>query len=156
MSSAWEAVSGQQRSSRSQRVGPVLHRGLRPAPTRARPWWAIAPKTFEIAGRETEIYLIAALGAALGVSPWTIRRWERRGLVPRAPLTFEYPTSIHNRRIYTETMLQIVAEAGERHDVAPGRPPSAVFAQEVADAWRHEVDALGLRSTVLRLRPATD
>ena len=69
-------------------------------------------------GVETEFFLITALAAALGKSVITVRYWERKGFIPKAP--FRLPgrkndSGLTGKRVYTRPLIEIaVSEFGKR------------------------------------------
>lgn len=92
-----------------------------PAPTREDGAWDAKPIVKAYNGRETEFFLPGALAAALGKTSVTIRLWERRSYIPKAP--FRLPgyvragKEVPGKRVYTRELVEIAVEEFAKRDL---------------------------------------
>lgn len=72
-------------------------------------------------GRELELFTIGALEKALGRPLVTIRLWERKGYIPRAPYRLReavvHGRKVPGRRMYSRALIEETVEAFKRHGV---------------------------------------
>lgn len=70
-------------------------------------------------GREIELFTIGALEKALGRPLVTIRLWERKGYIPRAPYRLREAVvngkKVPGRRMYSRALIEETVAAFERH-----------------------------------------
>lgn len=67
------------------------------------PEWKTDPKTFLVNGSPVEFFSIGSLATALNRSVQTVRRWERKGWLPKA----SFRTSGKKKdRLYTEVQIK--------------------------------------------------
>lgn len=86
-----------------------------PEPTDGEAGWDATPIIKVHNGIETEFFLPGALAKALGKSTVTIRTWERRGYIPRAPYRLPGYTDARGnkkpgKRVYTRPLIDIAVE----------------------------------------------
>jgi hypothetical protein len=129
---------------------PRPRRGLRKPRTADRPYWALFPKVIDIHGQDIEVFFIGALAVALNVSVVTVRRWERLGLLPKAPLRLEHQRARHTTRVYSDVMLDQAAGLAEVYEIGPFRRPTEAFRNDLEFCWARAFAALQLTSTVLQ------
>lgn len=76
--------------------------------------WDIKPIIKMYEGVETEFYMPGALAKALGKTTVTIRLWERRSYIPKAP--FRLPgyeragKTVPGKRVYTRELIEIAID----------------------------------------------
>lgn len=77
--------------------------------------WTKRGKLYSIGGIETMLYPVGALADALGFQPSTIRKWEAKGWLPRAPVRGP-KQGMGRRRLYRrqeiETIVRIAEDEG--------------------------------------------
>ena len=65
-------------------------------------------------GKPTEFFMNNSLAQALGKSPVTIRLWERKGYIPKAPFRLPGHTKagkeVPGKRVYTRELIEIAVE----------------------------------------------
>ena len=54
---------------------------------------------------ETKVYTVSEVAKRLGISPSTIKNWERTGYIPRARRV-----KLNRVRVYTESQIQTIEE----------------------------------------------
>lgn len=68
----------------------------------------------QLNGKETEVFTIGAMAQALEKSIISIRSWEKRGYLPRAPYRLRSKTlngvKVAGNRVYTRKLIEIVIE----------------------------------------------
>ena len=95
-------------------------------------------------GKVTTLGTIGELAAAVGRTTNTIRRWERTGLIPKAPLILDPSTISARRRLYPVELIDELRQMAERERFGRRRP-SGVFPQQqkhLWDMWRSVIDEL--------------
>jgi hypothetical protein len=83
----------------------------------------LSGKTFTIAGKEVELFSISELAEALNRKPVTLRKWEQKGIIPKA--TFVKPGANQDprgrRRLYSReqvlALVRLADEEGILHDL---------------------------------------
>lgn len=99
-------------SSRVRHVNRVERPVDDPDPTA----WDRAPQRFKVKGVDREFFTVGALAEALGRRPGTLRKWEREGLLPRAPFRKPSDDPRGVRRLYSrdhvEAIVKIAYEEG--------------------------------------------
>jgi len=70
------------------------------------------------------LYPIRSLASALGRSPYTIRRWEAQGVLPRASYRLSNSDPNLRRRRYSAAQIRGLVEVADRHGWL-SRPRSA-------------------------------
>lgn len=82
-------------------------------------------RTFDVHGKEVDLYQIASLSAALNRRPVTIRKWEAEGIVPQPTYLTGSHDSRAKRRLYTKDQLlglrKIADEEGLLYPSANGK-----------------------------------
>ena len=72
--------------------------------------WDSNPIRKTIGGQEVEVFTIGALAAALGKEIVTIRLWERKGYIPRAPYRLRAKVlnggKTNGNRVYTRPLIE--------------------------------------------------
>lgn len=72
-------------------------------------------------GERVEVHPIGALAEALGKSSFTIRRWERDGVLPPTPLVLEVAGG-PPRRLYSTQQIEGIAAVADEEGVAHRKP----------------------------------
>lgn len=76
-------------------------------------------KTFTIGGREVELFTISDLAAVLNRKPVTIRKWEEKGVIPKA--TYAKPGANKDlrgrRRLYSREQIEAMVTAAETEGI---------------------------------------
>lgn len=76
--------------------------------------WDSSPIIKMLGGRETEVFTIGALSIALGKSIGSLRLWERKGYIPRAPYRLRSKSLNGNKtggnRVYTRQLIEAAIE----------------------------------------------
>ena len=75
--------------------------------------WDESPIVKTLNGVKMEFFFITSLAAALGKSVITVRYWERKGFIPKAP--FRLPgrkngAGLTGKRVYTRQLIDIAVE----------------------------------------------
>lgn len=103
---------------------PGSKKPRRPAPERKEPEpsWDSSPLRRMHRGVETEFFLPAALAMALNKSSVTIRHWEHRGHIPRAPYRLPGYTDAKGvqhpgKRVYTREIIEATIEEFAKRDL---------------------------------------
>ena len=72
--------------------------------------WDARPIMKTLGGEEVEVFTISALAQALGKQIVTIRLWERKGYIPRAPYRLRSKTlkgqKTGGNRVYTRSLIE--------------------------------------------------
>jgi hypothetical protein len=72
--------------------------------------WDTNPIIKTLGGKETEVYTIGALAQALEKTIVTVRLWERKGYIPRAPYRLRSKTlkgqKTGGNRVYTRALIE--------------------------------------------------
>ena len=80
--------------------------------------WDANPITKTLGGKETEVFTIGALALALEKTIVTIRLWERKGYIPRAPYRLRSKTlkgeKTGGNRVYTRALIESTIEEFSR------------------------------------------
>ena len=80
--------------------------------------WDANPIVKTLGGKETEVFTIGALAHALEKTIVTIRLWERKGYIPRAPYRLRSKTlkgqSTGGNRVYTRALIESAVEEFNR------------------------------------------
>lgn len=95
------------------------------------------PFLIRIEGQVIEVVSIAGLARALGRSSQTIRRWERNGLIPRAPIWLPSDDIHAVRRLYPTSLVAQIAKITERKPCGSLERQRMVF-----DAWSSTMRSL--------------
>jgi hypothetical protein len=76
--------------------------------------WDETPIIKTLGGKETEVFTIGALAQALDKTIVTIRLWERKGYIPRAPYRLRSKTlkgqKTGGNRVYTRALIEAAVE----------------------------------------------
>ena len=76
--------------------------------------WDHSPITKTLGGQETEVFTIGALAHALEKSIVSVRLWERKGYIPRAPYRLRSKTlkgqKTGGNRVYTRALIDSAIE----------------------------------------------
>ena len=98
-----------------------------------------------IGGQEQTVATIGELAAVLQRRPGTIRAWERRGLIPTAPIIIQPGDDpCTRRRLYPIELFGPLQELTRREGFGRRRPSGAFLhqQQEIWATWRSVVDSL--------------
>ena len=80
--------------------------------------WDANPIIKTLGGKETEVFTIGALALALEKTIVTIRLWERKGYIPRAPYRLRSKTlkgeKTGGNRVYTRALIESTIEEFSR------------------------------------------
>lgn len=80
--------------------------------------WDSSPIIKTLGGKETEVFTIGALAQALEKTIVTIRLWERKGYIPRAPYRLRSKTlkgqKTGGNRVYTRELIESAIEEFNR------------------------------------------
>jgi len=80
--------------------------------------WDSNPIIKTLAGKETQVFTIGALAQALEKTIVTIRLWERKGFIPRAPYRLRSKTvkgqKTGGNRVYTRALIESAVEEFNR------------------------------------------
>ena len=74
-----------------------------------------------VSGREVEVYALNVLGAAIGKSSNTIRRWEKNGELP-PPLFVVVGQGVENQRWYSRQQIVNLYQVHNRFPFSQGKP----------------------------------
>jgi len=76
--------------------------------------WDENPIIKTLGGKETEVFTINALAKALEKAVVTVRLWERKGYIPRAPYRLRAKTlnnsKTNGNRVYTRALIEAAVE----------------------------------------------
>jgi hypothetical protein len=76
--------------------------------------WDENPIMKHLNGKETEVFTIGAMAKALEKSIISIRSWEKKGYLPRAPYRLRSKTlngeKVGGNRVYTRVLIEIAVE----------------------------------------------
>ena len=76
--------------------------------------WDSNPVIKTLGGKETEVFTISALAQALEKTIVTVRLWERKGYIPRAPYRLRAKTvkgqKTGGKRVYTRALIESAVE----------------------------------------------
>lgn len=76
--------------------------------------WDESPITKTLGGQETEVFTIGALALALEKSIVSVRLWERKGYIPKAPYRLRAKTlkgqKTGGNRVYTRALIESAVE----------------------------------------------
>src|ERR1700722_339626 len=91
----------------------------------------------QVHGKQIECCTIGELAAALGRTPQCVRQWERRGLIPQAPLMLPGAQNT-KRRLYPLQLADAIRRVAEREGFGRRRPSGLFSHQQRAiwDAWK--------------------
>ena len=80
--------------------------------------WDSNPIVKTLGGKETEVFTIGALALALEKTIVTVRLWERKGYIPRAPYRLRSKTlggkKTGGNRVYTRALIESAIEEFNR------------------------------------------
>lgn len=80
--------------------------------------WDANPTIKTLGGKETEVFTIGALALALEKSIVSVRLWERKGYIPRAPYRLRSKTlkgqKTGGNRVYTRALIEATVEEFSR------------------------------------------
>lgn len=89
----------------------------------------------QVDGKPVSCVTIGALAAAVGRSVPTVRRWERQGLIPSAPLRVVSENIHLQRRLYPVELVQELQQVAIREQFGRRRP-SGMFLQQQEGLWQ--------------------
>jgi hypothetical protein len=76
--------------------------------------WDANPVVKTLGGKETEVFTIGAMAKALEKSIISIRSWEKKGYIPRAPYRLRSKTlngqKVSGNRVYTRELIEITID----------------------------------------------
>ena len=80
--------------------------------------WDANPIVKTLGGKETEVFTIGSMAKALEKSIISIRSWEKKGYLPRAPYRLRSKTlngqKVSGNRVYTRALIEIAIEEFSR------------------------------------------
>jgi hypothetical protein len=80
--------------------------------------WDADPIIKTLGGKEVEVFTIGALAKALEKSIISIRSWEKKGYIPRAPYRLRSKSlngqKVGGNRVYTRALIEIAVEEFSR------------------------------------------
>jgi hypothetical protein len=80
--------------------------------------WDANPIIKTLGGKETEVFTISALALALEKTIVTVRLWERKGYIPRAPYRLRSKTlggkKTGGNRVYTRALIEATVDEFNR------------------------------------------
>lgn len=84
--------------------------------------WDSRPIVKRHGGKDVEFFMPKSLADALGKSSVTIRLWERKGYIPRAPFRLPGYTNkagkqVPGKRVYTRDLIEIAVEEFASRDL---------------------------------------
>jgi hypothetical protein len=97
-----------------------------------------------IGGRVRTLGTIGELASAVGRKSRTIRDWERRGLIPPAPLTVQPGDVCTRRRLYPVELITAIREVAVTEGFGRRRPSDAFLSQQemMWSTWGAVIDGL--------------
>ena len=90
---------------------------------------SVVTKRIQINGEEVECHTVEMLARAIGRSKYMIPVWEKRGVLPRSPLTNK-----RGWRLYTVDMIEVVRTAVQRQGGGVLKDAETVY-EDVAAGW---------------------
>jgi hypothetical protein len=100
--------------------------------------WDANPITKTLGGKETEVFTIGALALALEKTIVTIRLWERKGYIPRAPYRLRSKTlkgeKTGGNRVYTRALIESAIEEFNRRGLLGSARVEWNHHEELTDA----------------------
>lgn len=78
------------------------------------PGWDSSPETHTVRGKEMEFFGVGALAQALNRSIISIRVWERKGYIPKAPYRAPDHKGGRGKRLYTRKLIEATVEEFDR------------------------------------------
>jgi DNA-binding transcriptional MerR regulator len=89
------------------------------------------PKNYSIADETKKLYSTGELAQEIDRTAQTIRLWERKGIIPKAPLIFgNVGFSKQGRRLYNEQHKNALKLLTKKHNVKSGIKMSEDFIKE--------------------------
>jgi len=85
--------------------------------------WQQWGRPASVNGQQLVLYPIRSLAWALGKSPYTIRRWEAQGILPRATYRLSNTNPDLRRRRYSAAQIRGIVDIADQHGWL-GRPRS--------------------------------
>jgi hypothetical protein len=80
--------------------------------------WDARPIIKRYNGEDTEFFMLNALASALGKSVRTLRFWERKGYIPKAPFRLpeqdKHGNETPGKRVYTRSLIEVTVEEFSR------------------------------------------
>ncbi|MET9119976.1 MerR family transcriptional regulator [Streptomyces sp. NPDC004528] len=140
MTTNWDAefaaIAGQPATAfypgSSRRIRPTrspIRRGaeIRPVPPEAfddldDARWDAKPQVKKLGDRYVEFFGIGDLAKALRRDAVTIRKWESKGVIPKATFLISGKTSNGNRRLYTREQIEVMVRIAEDEGLFDGDP----------------------------------
>jgi len=103
-----EYVPGSKQKRRSESATPKKRRVVEEDA------WDANPILKTLGGKEVEVFTIGAMAKALEKSIISIRSWEKKGYIPRAPYRLRSKTlngqKVSGNRVYTRKLIEIAVE----------------------------------------------
>lgn len=91
------------------------------------------PKEYTINGRPIHLYEISEVGREIGRDALTLRKWERKGIIPKPLFTFK------GRRLYTRGQIDLLVKMRKECRLKRGRPVAGTaFSHFVFRNWGGE------------------
>lgn len=84
--------------------------------------WDAKPQVKKLGDRYVEFFGIGDLGKALRRDAVTIRKWEAKGVIPKATYLISGKTTNGNRRLYTREQIEVIVRIAEEEGLFDGDP----------------------------------
>lgn len=84
--------------------------------------WDAKPQVKKLGDRYVEFFGIGDLGKALRRDAVTIRKWEAKGIIPKATFVISGKTANGNRRLYTREQVEVMVRIAEEEGLFDGDP----------------------------------
>lgn len=88
------------------------------------------PKTYNIQGKDVDLFTIGELADQLDRQRQTIRKWEKQGIIPAA--TFR---SKSGRRLYTARQIEAIVNTVNQYELKQGMAIPEEFKTKVKEAF---------------------
>jgi hypothetical protein len=95
-------------------------------------------------GKMQTLCTVGELARALNRTTHTVRRWERSGLIPRAPLILDPATACARRRLYPLELIEALRQLVQEERFGRRRPSGRFLYQQqrLWDTWRSVMASL--------------
>jgi hypothetical protein len=101
--------------------------------------WDASPRSYKVAGVDTEFFTVGHMALAVNRTPRTIRYWEREKILP--PATFRAPKPNKGAlkqvgdRLYSRAQIEAVVIIAKAEGILDGKAPKPSFTAKVRQAW---------------------
>ncbi len=103
-----------------------------------------SPLLADVRGRQVQMLTVGHMALAINRSTWTVRYWERAGLLPVPPFALHQYDAQRRRWLYPQPFVEAVAEIIKRNQIGDrlDRKDWAWFRDEVFAAFERTVQPL--------------